>query len=287
MNSAKFPKVSVFIVTYQQKDFIDEAISSALNQEYPNLEIIIGDDGSTDGTQDVLKEYASKYPALIKLVLSSENTGITKNCNRVLKACTGDYIAFLPGDDIWLPDKITTQVNFMEAHPECAISYHNVEIFNSDTGEILGLYNGPGATYPYEGTVDVAVKHGTFNGALSCMVRHSDCPAHGFDERVPVASDWLFWIEVLLNGGQIRYIDEVLGKYRRHTNNVTESSQLLKNFKDHLKSLDYILKREPLLRKEVFFRRKAIFKYLVTIDTNLARKLQWYIASIFAGLKAK
>jgi glycosyltransferase involved in cell wall biosynthesis len=277
------PKVSVFMAVYQQRGFIREALDSVLIQNYPNTEVIIGDDGSTDGTQEILKEYAHKYPDLIRLLLAKENTGITDNCNRILKECTGQYIAFMAGDDIWLPGKIQAQVDYLESHPHCSICYHNLEVFDSDSGKTLYYFNGPEAIHPGEGKAEIAVQYGTFNGAISNMVRRSDCPPHGFDSRVSMASDWLFWVDILLNGGEIHYLDRVFARYRKHKNNITQLTQL-RNFREHLKSANIIFKKRPGMIKEVLFRKADIYNMLMHRDGNRYRRRMW---SIYRKLNVK
>jgi glycosyltransferase involved in cell wall biosynthesis len=84
--------VSVVIPTYNQKDFVHETIDSVLVQDYENIEIIITDDGSKDGTNGIIQEYAAKYPDKIFPVLSERNTGIAANLNRGLAKVSGDVI---------------------------------------------------------------------------------------------------------------------------------------------------------------------------------------------------
>ena len=88
------PKVSVAIITYNQRHFIPETLSSVLEQNYDDLGIVVADDGSTDGSQELLLDYQRRYPDVIKLVLSEQNQGITKNCNKAFFACTENI---LPG----------------------------------------------------------------------------------------------------------------------------------------------------------------------------------------------
>src|SRR5262245_60854912 len=98
-----YPLVSVGIVTYQHEKFIDECLQSILTQDYPNMEIIIADDGSKDRTPEIVREYANKYPGKFVLRLSEKNRGITANSNEAHFACSGKYIAWMAGDDLLLP----------------------------------------------------------------------------------------------------------------------------------------------------------------------------------------
>ncbi|HHO42468.1 MAG TPA: glycosyltransferase, partial [Epsilonproteobacteria bacterium] len=247
----KLPLVSVAIITYNQKEYLKECIESVLAQDYENIEIVIADDCSTDGTQDMLKEYDKKYPNKFVLKLSDKNQGITKNSNLAHFACSGKYIAWMGGDDLMLSGKIRKQVEYMEENQECTICYHNLDVFQSDTNETLYYFN---KKTKYEGDVYTSIKYGTFNGACSTMIRASKAPKNGFNETIPVASDWLYWVETLHNGGTINYIDEVLGRYRRHDNNVTKkTSSITQNQIDHLNSCHIILSLYPEYSKVVFY----------------------------------
>lgn len=254
------PLVSVAIVTYNQKEFLTECIESVLSQDYTNIELVIADDGSTDGTDTMLRYYENKYPGKFIVKLAEKNQGITKNCNLAHFECSGKYIAWTGGDDIMLPGKIRKQVEFMERNPECNICYHNVEIFESETNRVLGYFNT--SSNAYEGGIATAIKFGTFNCASSNMVRKKNTPANGFDERIPIASDWLYWVECLNNRGTINYINEILGKYRRHSKSVTSSSSKTTylNFLDHFNSLSIILFKYPQYGKEVMYRFATVYR---------------------------
>ena len=82
--------VSVSVITYNQEEFIEETLESILNQSYNNIEIIVSDDCSTDRTVQILKNYAKKYPNIVKPILNTENKGITENSNAALSACRGE-----------------------------------------------------------------------------------------------------------------------------------------------------------------------------------------------------
>src|SRR5438128_463489 len=88
------PLVSVIVPTYNQLDFIAEALDSVLEQDYENLQIVVGDDGSTDGTVEIIRQFAKRYPRRLIPLDGLPHLGITANCNRCLRACNGKYIAF-------------------------------------------------------------------------------------------------------------------------------------------------------------------------------------------------
>lgn len=209
-----FPKVSVAMPTFNQSKYVCEAIDSVLCQDYANIELVIGDDGSTDGTPSILSEYKVKYPDRVLLVLSEINNGISSNCNKILEKCDGKYIAFLAGDDVWLPDKISKQVDLMENTPEASLCLAKVAAFDSETKQVL--FTSPPEDFEcskQDDIIDFAYQIGS--NASAIMVRRTSVPDYGFENSIPHVSDWLFWIEVLRKGKAV-YIDEILTKYRRH-----------------------------------------------------------------------
>lgn len=252
MKKKDLPLVSIAIITYNQKEYLKECIESILNQTYKNIEIIIADDASNDGTQEMLEEYKIRYPNKFILKLSKTNQGITNNSNLAHFACTGKYIAWMGGDDLMFDEKIEKQVKYMEENTNCSICYHNLEVFQSETKKTLYYFNEKNK---YEGDVRTIIRNGTFNGACSTMVRRVKTPLKGFNESIPIASDWLYWVETLHNGGTINYIDEVLGKYRRHKNNITKKEvQITQNEVDHLNSCNIILSLNPDYFEDVIYR---------------------------------
>lgn len=234
---SQFPLVSVMIITYNQKDFISETIDSVLSQDYCNLEIVIADDASTDGTIEILKNYRERFSS-IKLVLNQKNIGITGNSNAAFFACTGEFIAILGGDDLFLPGKITAQVKQFLQNSKVVLSYHPVEIFDSKTNKTIFITNQL-AREDRDSAIDIIRKQG-IAGASSIMVRRAACPRHGFDPQIPTASDWIFSIEVALKG-QVVKLNGVYGKYRKHDNNV--GNQLHKYFNEFIDTLDIIAER--------------------------------------------
>ena len=271
------PLVSVAIITYNQKTLLIEAIESVLAQDYEPIQIVVGDDCSTDGSREILLEYQNKYPDKFTLMLAETNGGITSNSNAVHFACKGKYIAWLGGDDLMMPGKINKQVAYMEANPNCNIVYHNLDVFDSATGKHLYFYNQPADMFT--GDIGVIIRNGSFNGGCATMVRRSATPLHGFDARLPVASDWLFWIESLENGGKICYINEVLARYRMHDKNVTNQGSALSSqgFKDVLTTCDILMQKYPAYKKDILYRLCVIYRGRRKYDylPSLKKSLQY------------
>ena len=120
---SKTPLVSVHMITYNHEPYIAEAIEGVLMQEtdFP-IELIIGEDCSTDRTAEIVIEYQKKHPDIIRIITSDKNVGAHKNGWRAEKACRGKYVAYCEGDDFWIhPKKLQMQVDYLEAHPECGL----------------------------------------------------------------------------------------------------------------------------------------------------------------------
>ncbi len=219
------PLVSVLVVSYNQEDFIEEALRSALDQDYDNLRVVIADDGSTDRTPEFIMAIAEEYPGRLVPLVGGPNLGITGNSNRALEACEGKYVAFMGGDDVLLPGKIRAQVRWMEERPNLVMSYHDLDVFDSESGTTLWIWTDHHTTR--SGGAACVVENGTFMGATSVMVRLDLVPDLKFDPRIPISSDWLYWIEVLaISGKEIGFMPGIYARYRRHSRNVTVTHYL-------------------------------------------------------------
>lgn len=211
------PLVSIHIITFNQVAYIHETLSSALDQNYENFEVIVADDGSTDGTAEVILEYAERYKDRLVPLVGGPNLGITGNSNRGLKACKGKYIAFQGGDDVLLPGKISAQVAWMEEDERRVLCGHQVEVFYDDERsphvQSRSMISGVGAA--------LFVKKGVPFQGTSIMIKKAAMPKHGFDEQLKTYSDDLFFIETLASGGEYGFVDGVFARYRRHEFNVS------------------------------------------------------------------
>jgi glycosyltransferase involved in cell wall biosynthesis len=124
MKTHKEPFISVLIPTHNYAQYIRRAVDSIFAQNYSNFEIIVVDDGSTDDTEAVLKDYPSNLKYFYKT-----NGGIASARNYCLEKASGEYLAWVDSDDYWLPEKLYTQVNYLEAHPDCQIVFTRYENF--------------------------------------------------------------------------------------------------------------------------------------------------------------
>lgn len=254
MTKKQQPLVSVFIPTYNHQEFIKETLESALTQDYPNFEIICGDDASTDDTQKILKQYQKQYPDKIKLILHKKNLGVTLNCNSILEACNGKYIAMFAGDDLMLYNRISKVVSAFEENTNMTICYHDCEIFDSPTNK--KIYMLTDVAKPPTKSAASLLKKGTFFTGPCVSVRADIAKKIKYDERIKIMSDFLFFIELAAHG-EIGYIPEMLSRYRRHPNNASNK----KNYYDeYFLTLAIVRDKYPKLAKYTNPYEASLFK---------------------------
>lgn len=130
--------ISVVIPSYNRADTVGQTIESILAQKVDaDIEIVIGDDCSTDNAREVLEQYRQKYPDIIRLFLREQNIGLGANWAQCVKDCRGEFICNCDNDDYWHnPNKLQLQLDYMRAHPECNILITNHRTHNRTTGEI-------------------------------------------------------------------------------------------------------------------------------------------------------
>lgn len=136
---SKIPLVSVKMTTYNHAPYITQAIEGVLQQKtsFP-IELIIGEDCSTDGTMEIVLNFQRKYPDIIRVITSEINVGAHKNSERIDKICRGKYIALCEGDDYWHdPYKINKQVDYLESHPECGLVYSSYDVYHCNQNKTI------------------------------------------------------------------------------------------------------------------------------------------------------
>ncbi len=142
------PKVQVVVPTYNHAPFIAETLDSILAQETTHdYQILIHDDASTDGTREIIQDYAKRHPGRFECIFQEENQFQQgrRIASLVWPHYKAQYIAYLDGDDLWIrPDKLQIQVDFMDKNPRCMISQTHSIFFNSNTGETIEHFPPPG-----------------------------------------------------------------------------------------------------------------------------------------------
>lgn len=235
------PLVSVIIPTFNRAAFVRVAVESVLRQSYRPLEIIVVDDGSRDDTQDVLTPLVESVRYTYQ-----ENQGVAVARNAGIAASKGEYVSLLDSDDVWLPDKLTCQMDYLLTHPEVGmVACHAVAIdTNGDQ-----LDGAPICAHQCEGWVSQETNILRSPLILSTLlVRRACLPTPDpFPPGVCFGEDWEMGLRVGASY-PIWFLDQVLVKVRRHEGNATAplASQLQadRKLQDRLAVIDRIF---PLL----------------------------------------
>ena len=212
------PKVSVNIITYNHARFIGQTLDSVLMQRASfDYEIVVGDDCSTDGTTEIIKDYHRRYPDKIKPVFREKNIGAGRNARETLESCRGDYVACVEGDDYWIDrDKLRLQVEYLDQNPGCAVVHHKVEHISWPEGENLGEYPPP--RYRVQRAEGRALAMVNFVQACSIMFRRKWLPTLDEQFQELKLGDWPLCV-LLSQKGWIGYLDRTMAHYRVHSKN--------------------------------------------------------------------
>jgi glycosyltransferase involved in cell wall biosynthesis len=210
--------------THNGSAFVGETIESVLGQSYERLELIVVDDASSDETPEIVASYAERNPGRIVLVRGDEQLGPCRRRNDAIDRSSGELIAWIDQDDLWLPDKTERQVELLRERPEVGLVYSGYEAFDSETGETI-----PWRDRSAEAEGDVLVPlfvQGCFVASLTALFRREVLSRRSMRLRetdFSFGDDHYLWLVLSLDW-QVARIDEVLARYRRHGGN--ESSRL-------------------------------------------------------------
>ncbi len=209
-------KISVIIPAYNARRFIGEAIESVLSQTVPAHEVIVVDDGSTDGTAEFVREH---YGKLVR-VIHQENKGVGAARNIGIKAATGDVFQFLDADDLLLPNKFEVQLDFWQRNPEFDIVYCDHVYFRD--GEMPSSFP-PARALPQGNLTEFATQSAPSAIHSFLVPRHVIETVGGFDEdkSIQQVEDKDFWLRCALYGYTFGYVPKVLVLTRRHGTNST------------------------------------------------------------------
>ena len=211
-------KVSVFMITYNHEKYLEQALESVVSQKTNfKFDVIVGDDYSTDKTRTIMRRFKQKYPDIIKPIFRSQNLGASRNVVSVLRRCTGQYVAFLEGDDYWVDEyKLQKQVDFLEARPDyCGVM----------TGvRVVDRYGSPMVTGPKLLDHELATpldfvktmypyNQFKFLGSLMCRNIWTDRKYEKYLLQTKIVTDQIL-VAAIVQNGKLGFMEEVLSAYR-------------------------------------------------------------------------
>jgi len=239
----KSPKVSVIVAAYNCAHFIEETIRSVLVQSFRDFELIVVDDGSTDGTGEIIRRAAAMDTRIKPITQNNSGTaGGARNAG--LRVATGAYVSFLDGDDTYHPQKLELESAILDRHDEVGMVFHDFQLMDQGGKVFPGTYLGncsylkrAGSAleqigeyefistelfYPFM-TTEVTGIH-----TSSVMVRRGALPQNElvFDPLQPIGEDIDLWFRVAFRS-RVAYLDRVLSYYRQHPDSVTRNLERL------------------------------------------------------------
>ena len=228
-------KVSVIIPAYNKADYTALAIDSVLGQTYPDIEIIVVDDGSTDKTRERLAAYGQKIRYIYK-----ENGGACSARNIGIREARGEYIALLDCDDLYAANKIELGVEYFQRHPGIGF-IHTAAHFIDREGRTVGYYSHPKSRR--QGSIAGQLILGNHICNSTVMVRRSCFEKVGlFDESIFTPADWDMWLR-LAEHFQAGYINMPLTRYRVSDNYILNKLDLARQEEE--KVVENYFKRHP------------------------------------------
>ena len=254
MNRLNKTLISVVIPAYNRENTIERAIESVLCQTYPNLEIIVVDDASTDKTKNKVKQIKNKRVSYLSHKI---NQGASAARNTGIKKARGKYIAFLDSDDQWLAKKLEKQITILEKNPDCSVSYCRYYIVKEKKKKI--------SVWPeikkYHGELDRQLLSGNFITTSSILLKKKILQKSGlFDEKLPAYQDWEFFLR-LSKSVNFAFVDEpLLNQYQDEKNRISTDRE------KRIQAVRYILKKHSKMIKK---NRHIYARFLSMADYRL------------------
>jgi len=219
-------RISAIITAYNSALFLSDAIESVLNQSHPVDEILVVDDGSNDETSAIAAKYADKGVRYIY----QDNQGPGSARNLGLKNTRGELVAFLDADDIWLENKISQQIDYMETHPDVGVVsgqkiWWKITEGDSKWIEHFGISHSRLKR-------EIVVKNVVGNPSMALIRRSVIEEAGNYNQNLRWGQDWEIWIR-MSNYTQFGFLKDPIIIYRAHSDNIT--------YKTPIKRLDCLL----------------------------------------------
>lgn len=226
MNKTSAPLVSVCITTYNHERYIAQCLQSALMQHVDvSIEILVGDDASTDGNETIIREITDRFPDVIRYFRHAERKGPSGNMEYLIREARGKYIAHLDGDDFWQPGKLVRQVALLDAHADVLAVYTNAFCIFEE-----GLPSGTFSNYRHQRIhVGDLIRRGNFLNHSSMLYR-SELRWALIEGSVPRLDYHLHLL--LARHGALGYLPEPLTVYR-----VSSSTSIMIHANDYVREL--------------------------------------------------
>ncbi len=198
------PLASIVIPAYNYARYLDEAVNSVLSQTYPNIELIVLDDGSTDDTHEILKRYANQF-----YWETQENMGQAETLNKGWRMSHGEILAYLSADDVLYPEAVAVSIKSLQANPSVVLTYCDYDLIDSSSS-VLRRANTPDFDYS-----EMIVKFVCPPGPGAFFRRDAFEATGSWDKNLKQVPDYDYWLRLGLQGEFLR-IPKPLAGFRVH-----------------------------------------------------------------------
>ena len=253
MKSHGSPTVSAVVTTYNYARFLPDALDSVLAQSHANLEIVVVDDGSTDDTAAVVREYADRGVRYVP----RPHGGAGQARNTGLQVTSAPLVAFLDADDAWLPDRVEAGVAHLARHSEIALvaaHAYATDVRLRPTAVV------PAATRAQGHMLEALLVDNVVLNPSSVLVRRTALEAAGGFSEIPFGEDWDTWIEIAKRF-PIGFIDRPLALVRRHSGSVSPTRGRVRVDVNRAIVERHLRRYRPAWKRPVIRRRAASMAY--------------------------
>lgn len=246
------PIVSVALMSYNQEAYIRQAMDCILAQQTNySFEVVVGDDGSTDGTRAIALDYQAKHPGIVRVLPKEPNKKVLGNFRDTVKACKGKYVAVCHSDDFWhSPEKLEKEISFLENNPEYGVIHTDAHFLLTSNGAVIENFNAKNQPDVFDGKIFEALIAGRFfiNTLTVCFKKSL------FDEFVDIGEylkagfiyeDLPTWLELSVRT-KFKYLPDSTATYRIMQESISRSNDVTKRIgflKNHYVIKKYFIKK--------------------------------------------
>ncbi|MFZ2038541.1 MAG: glycosyltransferase family 2 protein [Minisyncoccia bacterium] len=248
-------KVTIIIPTYNAEKYIAETIDSILNQTHKNIEIIVVDDGSTDNTKEIIKDYIENK----KIIYFRKNNGGPATARNIgIKSATGDYIALLDADDIWMSDKLEKQIKFLNKNDLDLVYTNRFFIGFKEQKEWINnfIYNKN----------HLIRENFIINSSVLIKTKILRENSFGEVKRLFAVEDYDLWLKLAFKKYKFGFLQEKLTGYRIHTNQISSPK--------YINNLIYLYKKNIKETNNYLYKLLLFYMYLKMIQYRFRLKFK-------------
>lgn len=277
--------VTVVVLSYNRREYLRETLESALAQTYQNFHVLIVDDASPDGAGDVAREYASRYPGRVTAICKERQAGAVDSLNRIVfpRCRESDYVAFLPHDDLWAPEKLERQIECFAADPELGLAFTEANIIDAEGRATGQTFSDMYGTWDGGNVTRRLFLGANFICGASVVVSREALGSFGFHVPPPIRflDDYFMWT-VISSQYRLQSLEEPLTFYRVTPDNVS-SRYTLALYREEYEVRHLLYERFPTVRQVVsgeegrdFLRRCALDSAKQNLSAGRLWQFAWF-----------